>query len=187
MDDPRWDLEELTRTFGPTPPQPKAPDGERRSGPPRLLLPLLVIGVAAGAALLGALASRTSSPRRDPDGTGAGAASQSSSSPTTTATAASSDAVFDDGILRTSGGRSFRLGAPGDAFLLGDWDCDGDRTPALYRPSTGEVFLFDGWPTAGPLSSRPPQSSGVLHGDAIVSERSGCDRVVVSPDPLTPP
>ena len=25
--------------------------------------------------------------------------------------------------------------------MLGDWDCDGVASPALYRPDTGEVLL----------------------------------------------
>ena len=25
-----------------------------------------------------------------------------------------------------------------DVVVLGDWDCDGDRTPAVLRPGTGE-------------------------------------------------
>jgi hypothetical protein len=32
--------------------------------------------------------------------------------------------------------------------VLGDWDCDGRDTPALYQPETGEAFLFAGWATA---------------------------------------
>ncbi len=33
------------------------------------------------------------------------------------------------------------FGVPGDFPLLGDWDCDGSDTPAVYRRSSGEVFL----------------------------------------------
>jgi hypothetical protein len=39
------------------------------------------------------------------------------------------------------------LGRPGDQLVLGDWDCDGLVTPGLHRPSTGESFRFDDWPT----------------------------------------
>jgi hypothetical protein len=37
----------------------------------------------------------------------------------------------------------YRLGAPGDQLLLGDWDCRDGASPALYRPATGEVLWID--------------------------------------------
>jgi subtilisin family serine protease len=36
---------------------------------------------------------------------------------------------------------SFYYGVPGDIAFSGDWDCDGDRTPGLYRQSDGFVYL----------------------------------------------
>ena len=47
--------------------------------------------------------------------------------------------------LRYPDGRitSFYFGVPGDTPLLGDWDCDGIDTVALYRESTGLVYLRD--------------------------------------------
>ncbi len=35
----------------------------------------------------------------------------------------------------------YYFGAPGDIPLMGDWDCDGDETPGVYRPSTGRAYL----------------------------------------------
>lgn len=35
----------------------------------------------------------------------------------------------------------FYYGNPGDYPFLGDWDCDGDETPGLYRQSDGFVYL----------------------------------------------
>jgi len=35
----------------------------------------------------------------------------------------------------------FYFGNPGDAPFSGDWDCDGDDTPGLYRRSDGFVYL----------------------------------------------
>ncbi len=35
----------------------------------------------------------------------------------------------------------FYYGNPGDVPLMGDWDCDGTRTPAMYRPSNGFMYL----------------------------------------------
>jgi len=37
--------------------------------------------------------------------------------------------------------RAFRVGQVGDRVVLGDWDCDGVASPALYRPDTGEVLF----------------------------------------------
>jgi hypothetical protein len=36
---------------------------------------------------------------------------------------------------------SFFYGDPGDVILAGDWDGDGDDTVAVYRPSSGVVYL----------------------------------------------
>ncbi len=33
------------------------------------------------------------------------------------------------------------FGNPGDVALFGDWDCDGESTPAMYRPSNGFMYL----------------------------------------------
>ena len=35
----------------------------------------------------------------------------------------------------------FFYGSPGDLPFVGDWDCDGDETPGLYRQSDGFVYL----------------------------------------------
>jgi len=36
---------------------------------------------------------------------------------------------------------SFYFGNPGDYPIVGDWDCDGDDTPGMYRQSDGYVYL----------------------------------------------
>lgn len=36
---------------------------------------------------------------------------------------------------------SFYFGTPGDAPLLGDWDCDGEATVGAYRPTDGFVYV----------------------------------------------
>ena len=41
----------------------------------------------------------------------------------------------DDGVV------SFFFGTPGDFPMMGDWDCDGDDTPGLYRQSDGFAYL----------------------------------------------
>jgi hypothetical protein len=53
------------------------------------------------------------------------------------------DRTVDAGVARWS------VGEPGDHVALGDWDCDGEASPALLRPRTGEVFVFAAWAEAG--------------------------------------
>ncbi|HET6795456.1 MAG TPA: hypothetical protein VFH45_13485 [Acidimicrobiales bacterium] len=73
----------------------------------------------------------------------------------------------------------YRLGLAGDQLVVGDWDCRGVDLPALYRPSTGQVFLFDSWPPPGAsLRSRPAVVGGLRHGVALVVHRQ-CDSVAV--------
>jgi len=43
-------------------------------------------------------------------------------------------------------GRRYALGQSGDIAVSGDWNCDGQPTPAVLRPSTGEVAVFSNWP-----------------------------------------
>ena len=51
---------------------------------------------------------------------------------------------FADGVV-TVGGARYAVGEPGDAVVAGDWACRGERTLALLRRTTGQVFAFDGW------------------------------------------
>ena len=50
-----------------------------------------------------------------------------------------------NGQIITVGDERFEVGQPGDEIVLRDWDCDGQPTPALLRPRTGEVFVFTKW------------------------------------------
>jgi hypothetical protein len=63
----------------------------------------------------------------------------------------------------------FRLGQRGDDLLLGDWDGDGHAEPALYRPTTGELFSWSAWPVDGaatPSTSR--RDTGIVGGEPRV-------------------
>ncbi len=68
-------------------------------------------------------------------------------SPVAPAPPADSVGVFDpsSGVwtLRYPDGRldDFYYGIPGDVPLMGDWDCDGIDTVAMYRPTSGFVYL----------------------------------------------
>jgi hypothetical protein len=77
----------------------------------------------------------------------------------------------------------FALGQAGDQLLLGDWDCRRRATPALYRPSTGQVFYFAGWAQPGHDLAPRDDSTPILDGVARVvrAVARGCDRVAVAP------
>ena len=65
------------------------------------------------------------------------------------------EAVSIDGAQVVVDGARYDVGAPGDAVAVADWDCDGSDTPAVVRPSTGDVFVFDAWATAeAPMPGR---------------------------------
>lgn len=53
--------------------------------------------------------------------------------------------VAVDGQTVMVGEDRFRVGERGDQVAVRDWDCDGQPTPAVFRPSTGEVFVFREW------------------------------------------
>ena len=54
------------------------------------------------------------------------------------------------------GAATFEAGRDGDRVVVDDWDCDGLPTPAVVRPDTGEVFVFDRWDGGGdPLTITP--------------------------------
>ena len=77
----------------------------------------------------------------------------------------------------------YGVGRAGDRLLLGDWECDGIDTPALYRPSTGEVLTFGSWAPPG-TEVRPSSTDNLTPGGEPSVDRSGgpdgCDRVVVA-------
>lgn len=84
---------------------------------------------------------------------------------TTTTSAAPVEDIAVRGNLVVRAGERWTVGRPGDVVLVGDWDCDGERSPAVLRPATGQVWLFAGWaadgaPTAGrPVASVPGATS----------------------------
>jgi parallel beta-helix repeat protein len=48
--------------------------------------------------------------------------------------------LYQDLVPASLVGRFF-YGNPGDEPLMGDWNCDGEQTPGMYRRSTGLVYL----------------------------------------------
>jgi hypothetical protein len=77
------------------------------------------------------------------------------------------------------GGR-FRVNEPADPVAVGRWTC---RTllPALLRPATGEVWVWDGWPrgrrpVTGRLASRIAGATSLR----AVTARPGCDTLLIT-------
>ena len=64
-------------------------------------------------------------------------------------------AGHESGTVLEHGGYLYGVGAPGDFVETGDWDCDGQPTPAIVRPNTGHIVLFDAWPAPGQSISMP--------------------------------
>lgn len=87
---------------------------------------------------------------------------------------------YADGLLQTAKA-TWSLGQAGDQVATGDWGCQGRRTLALFRPSTGQVFRFDGW--AGPGHDLTATEIGVVPGGQALRaadvDRDGCHEVVV--------
>ena len=91
------------------------------------------------------------------------------------------DTVTVDGAQVVVDGVRYDVGAPGDAVAVADWDCDGTDTPAVVRPSTGDVFVFDTWatpetPVAARLLDRVPGAIAPATPDGT------CDAVPVVDD-----
>lgn len=87
---------------------------------------------------------------------------------------------FRDGVLTVDGAR-YALGQPGDAVVAGDWACTGQRTLALLRPGTGEVFSFAGWPAEGEnVAARSVGTVAGATGVRVVdADGDGCDDLEV--------
>lgn len=101
------------------------------------------------------------------------------------------DAVAVDAGVVVLHGVRYSVGEAGDALAVGDWDCDGRATVAVLRPTTGEVFVFDGWAAPGDdLTVRPAgraagavaiaAPAGAACGDPLVSGPGGDPVAVVS-------
>jgi hypothetical protein len=173
----------VTRTFGPRPPRaapasdPRPPSRLRRTGRALLALVAVALAVVTTVTAIGLGSDRgcettsasASGVRGDLDGDGC-----------------EEQVAWDPAraVLRLPGGRRLQVGEPGDRLLLGDWDCDTTDTPALYRPSTGEVFEFSSWVSGeDALASTQTRATGVHDGAprVVPPTGAGCDRVAVEP------
>jgi len=187
----------LTTTFGPRPPRPDADESERRRWVPAALVAVGLVAAGAIALVRGPLASDDDAPdcpdagrpaesataqvvRGDVDGEGCAVAGVYQPQALPSGTTGMVLTIPIDGTEKQIG-----LGEPGDQVVLGDWDCDGVDTPALYRRAAGEVQYFDVWPSVEQRSYQPDAvEDAAAGGDAVLQEGSGddrdCDRVRVS-------
>jgi eukaryotic-like serine/threonine-protein kinase len=209
---PTSDDPTLTRRFGPAPPRPVPEASPERRRVPLLLAALTAVLVPIGVVLAFVLggdddpvvatdppAAAPDPEATDPEATELPACEDAPALPAGNGDVVPADTTgsgctvelgwdADTQVLAVPQGDGevlrYQLGEPGDVLLVGDWDCDGAQTPGLYRPSSGEVFLFDGF--AGPdgeLDSGPAQATGAIGGDpVVVTGDDGCDRIEVPGD-----
>ena len=77
------------------------------------------------------------------------------------------------------------LGRPGDQVVLGDWDCNGTDTPALYQAGAGQVQYFNVWPEVEQQQYRPDVTEPAPAGSEVSRQRGSgedgdCDRISVA-------
>jgi hypothetical protein len=97
------------------------------------------------------------------------------STPRLTWDARTAIATVDDG----TSDRRYRLGEVGDQVELGDLDGDGQATPVLYRPSTGELWAFDAWAVAEGAASARLLRVDTIDGTLHIEHVGGRDLTVV--------
>jgi len=175
-----WEASEPDPPAAPrVPPRPgltRPPARRRRVTVARLAVMTVVVGAVAVAAET--VMTSGGRPAGDRPFEAAGAAAEASprrcpaptEDPSTTATLDVDGDGCEDGVHVSGGvvevdGRRWQVGGPDDSIALGDWDCDGYATPAVYRPATGDVFVFSSWAAEG----KPVTVSAV---DRVVGGRS---------------
>jgi hypothetical protein len=103
-----------------------------------------------------------------------------STTPDTSAASSSSAAHIEDGGIIAVGTQRFAAGGPGDRVAVGDWNCDGVATPAVLRPASGALFVFDEWATEDTEISVSPAHTIVGAVDLVGRNRGdGCSTLVV--------
>jgi hypothetical protein len=74
----------------------------------------------------------------------------------------------------TVGEHRLAVGTATDHLVVGDWDCDGVSTIAAVRPTTGEVFVFDGWEFDRPVTARSVAVLDDAGRPSVVERDNGC-------------
>jgi hypothetical protein len=88
---------------------------------------------------------------------------------------------LEDGLLTLPTG-TYAIGEDGDVLIAGDWTGDGRWTPGLYRPRTGDVFLFDSVPDGDTLTSRPAVRAAAGGRPTVIAGEAGHVVQVVDAD-----
>ncbi|MGH9189900.1 MAG: hypothetical protein ACRD0Q_07710 [Acidimicrobiales bacterium] len=100
----------------------------------------------------------------------------------------SEELSYANGVLAAADGVRWEVGQDGDQVATGDWWCEGDRTLALLRPSSGQAFVFAGW--ADPGADLEAMAVGRAEGASAVRaadlDGDGCGELVVERGALTP-
>ncbi|MGK2928608.1 MAG: hypothetical protein ACSLFO_03430, partial [Acidimicrobiales bacterium] len=100
------------------------------------------------------------------------------------------EAVAIDGRIATVGDRRVELGQDGDLAVVADHDCDGIATPVLFRPDSGELFVFAGWSLDEAVevdaTEVVPDGAGIEAGagpcpSVTVTDSTGIEHVVAGP------
>ena len=162
----------------PTPPAPEPAPTDARSLPRSSRLGAVAAGamvVGAGLGVLATIVPAADADRGSPRTTGP--AEQVVTSPAPAERPAWSEASAELTVMTEAGPARYRIGEPGDHLLIGDWDCDGQETPAIHRPSTGETFLFEAW-AEDEVETAVPGDVLAIGSDAVVRSTGSCDRIV---------
>jgi hypothetical protein len=177
----------LTALAEPDPPHRSAPGALRRLA---LALPaaLVVLGTGLGWLRGGPADSGDGAPAPAPAAVTPATATSTSSTtvavtddigtPETVRLWPAATTVQQGNVLRRDGAR-WVVGRSTDVVVVGNWGCGGTETPAVLRPGTGGVWVFDQWAEEGaPVVGRPVARLP----DAVslrVRRGGGCDRLEV--------
>ena len=157
-------------------------DGAERTVDVRRLAAAAVAAVALGLGVVLIAASRQPpGPSADEIGTRPEPVVDVVEAPETTAAPSArvwpTEPVSVEGTEVRSGAQRWRVGEPGDLVAVGDWDCDGTSTPAVLRPRTGRLHLFDAW--ASPDAAVTATPGPTVPTGAIALEPRGCGEATV--------
>lgn len=79
-----------------------------------------------------------------------------------------------DGNLLRVAGTTVRAGRDGDQVVVASLDCTSTARVLLYRPTTGELFAFDDWPSDGRPASAQLLWTSANGGALRTTTRLGC-------------
>jgi hypothetical protein len=154
-------------------------DGGRVGGVALRRVGAVVAAVAAVAAIaIGLSWVRPVRTAGEPGGAIEQSTSSSSSSVPSSSSSAPGAQVWPEQPIEVEGTEVRRgddrwtVGDPGDLVAVGDWDCDGEPTPAVLR--AGRLFLFASWADDAVAVAGPQAPT-----DAVHVEAKGCGLAVV--------